>query len=411
MFDLSTLPDVPARRVAVRVTKDALRQVRGGHPWVYADSVTSTGDADAPAGSLAVVFDDKRAFAAIGLWDPASPIRVRILHAGKPLTVDDEFWADRVRTALAIREPLDRTGTTGYRVLFGENDGVGGLIADRYADTIVVKVYSVAWYPHLLPIISQLADLSGIERIVLRLSRNVADAPETIGLGLIDGMVLAGPDVDGPVLFQENGLTFEADVIQGQKTGHFLDQRDNRQWVRSVADGASVLDVFSSTGGFSVYAAAGGARFVHAVDISPHAVAATARNLAHNSELTHATTFTSSIGDAFEVMAQLRDADERFDIVVIDPPSFARRANERNRAVRAYRKLSELGVGLVKPGGRLLQASCSAHVSSEDLSQVVHSAVRSHGRMARDERITGHALDHPVSFRQGEYLSAISLVL
>jgi len=410
VFDLALFPAVPERRVAVRVTKDALRQIRGGHPWVYADSVTS-GDTSAPAGSLAVVFDDNRAFAAIGLWDPGSPIRVRILHAGKPLTIDDRYWAGVVDAAVATRQPLAGTNTTGYRVLFGENDGVGALIADRYADTLVIKVYSVAWYPHLRPVIAELAAMDGIDRIVLRLSRNVAEAPQTVALGLVDGMVLLGPEVTGPVLFLENGLTFEADVLHGQKTGHFLDQRDNRQWIRSEADGASVLDVFSCTGGFSVYAAAGGARFVHAVDISAPALATAKRNLEHNAEQVGRVSFTSTVGDAFEVMAALRAANERYDIVVIDPPSFARRASEKDRAIRAYRKLSELGVGLVKPGGRLLQASCSAHVSANDLAGVVRAAVQSQERTANDERITGHALDHPVSFRQGQYLSAISLLL
>jgi 23S rRNA (cytosine1962-C5)-methyltransferase len=408
---IDSLPPVPERRLAIRLTPDALRQVRGGHPWVYAEAITSVSDDKAPPGTLAVVFDTDRKFAAIGLWDPDSPIRLRVLHAGSPRKVDAEFWRSKVARAADIRAPLAAQGTTGWRFLHGENDGMGGLIVDRYDSTLVCKVYSAAWLPHLNDVLEALRTAEQPERIVLRLARLASDDPAFTDAGLIDGMIVLGDAPNGPVMFDENGLSFEADVVMGQKTGHFLDQRDNRQFIRQVSSGARVLDVFSCTGGFSVHAAAGGASAVHSVDLAGPAIEAAKRNMAHNSSTTSATRHVATVGDAFEVMDRLGRSSEHFDIVIIDPPSFASKASESDRALRAYRKLAELGLPLIAPGGRLLQASCSSRVSEDDLVSTVHAAIRSHGRTASREQLFGHALDHPVSFRQGRYLKAISFVL
>lgn len=402
---------MPERRLAVRVTKDVLRQIRGGHPWVYDKAITSVSDEAAAPGTLAVIFDDKRRFAAIGLWDPISPIRVRILHAGKPTQIDDAFWASRVEDALATRSPLESTGTTGMRLIHGENDGFGGLVVDRYDRTLVLKLYASTWLPHLNQVVDSLVTAVAPERIVLRLGRNAARDSAVVAAGLTDGQALVGDVPSAPILFIENGLTFEADVIEGQKTGHFLDQRDNRQFVRSVAKGRRVLDVFSCTGGFSVYAAAGGATLVHSVDIAPAAIETAQRNFAHNSNVVAGAEHRRSVGDAFEVMTELGEAGERYDIVVIDPPSFASRARERDGAMRAYRKLSELALPLVAPGGRLLQASCSSRITEDDLHHVVHSALRSNGRTVSEEQWFGHALDHPISFPEGLYLKAMTGLL
>lgn len=406
---IPNLPPIPAKRLALRLTPDALRQVRGGHPWVYDKAITSVSDDGAEPGALAVVFDADRAFAGIGLWDPSSPIRVRMLHHGKPAQVDETFWRSRVEQAVALRAPLDATDTTGRRLIHGENDGFGGIVVDRYDSTIVVKVYSIAWLPHLKAVLDALVAVVEPTRVVLRLGRLAAADPRASGL--IDGMVVMGDEPDGPVLFTELGLTFEADVINGQKTGHFLDQRDNRQLVGSWAEGARVLDVFSCTGGFSVHAAAGGATMVHSVDLAAPAIDTAIRNMAHNADRTSGAQHITTVGDAFEVMADLGARQEIYDIVVVDPPSFASRASERDGAIRAYRKLTELALPLVRTGGVLLQASCSSRVTEDDLASTVHTAVRSQGRQVLDERRFGHALDHPISFAQGGYLKAISMRL
>lgn len=409
-----TLPTVPERRLAIRVTPDALRQVRGGHPWVYQQAITSNSDADAAPGSLAVIFDSDRKFTAIGLWDPDSPIRVRILHVGKPTQIDDDFWKATIQTAVDKRSSLDPTKTTGWRVVNGENDGLSGLIVDRYDSTLVCKVYSPSWLPHLNAVLGALDEVLAPSRIVLRLGRLAQASSEVQRAGLVDGMVVSGEPVDGPVPFLENGLRFSADVINGQKTGHFLDQRENRQRIREHVAGVAgnevrVLDVFSCTGGFSVYAAAGGASLVHSVDLAGPAIEGGEANMARNTDVVSNTTHESTVGDAFAVMADLVERGETFDVVIVDPPSFASSASERDGAIRAYRKLAELATALVAPGGRLLQASCSSRVTEDDLVNTVRAAANSQGRTVLREEVFGHGIDHPVEFAQGRYLKAIAL--
>lgn len=390
--------------VAVRVTTAALRQVRRGSPWVYDGSVTSAKPDDAAPGALAVIFDDERRFAAIGLWDPESPIRVKVLHHGRPVTVDAGFWRSRLSAALERRSGLVADpDTTGYRVVHGENDGLPGLVVDRYADTAVVKLYTAAWRPHLDAVLAELVDLTGVARVVLRTARSIGPGDGTPA----DGTVVHGPPLDGPVRFRERGLVLEADVAAGQKTGHFLDQRDNRSLVRGMAAGRDVLDVFASTGGFALAAAAGGAASVHLVDLAAPALDTARRNLDHNRRAVAGTEVRFTVGDAFEVLARLAAAGERYDLVVVDPPSFAHNQATVDRALRAYARLTRLALEVLTPGGTLVQCSCSSRVTAEQFFDTVHAAARAAGRPLRELRRTGHAVDHPVGFAQGEYLKAV----
>jgi 23S rRNA (cytosine1962-C5)-methyltransferase len=393
-------------RLAVRVTKDALRQIRGGHPWVYDSSITS--EPDGAAGDLAVVFDEHRKFAAIGLYDPGSPIRIKVLHRGRPTPIDETFWRDRLVTALERRGDLvDSRDTTGYRWINGENDGMPGCIVDRFADVVVMKLYSAAWVPHLPTILELIERLAAPRSVVLRWSRNLQRDPS---VGAHDGEVVAGEPIEGPVPFLEHGLTFEADVIRGQKTGFFLDQRDNRARVRSMAAGARVLDVFSASGGFSVSAAAGGARSVHSVDISPGAIEAARRNMALNAHLPEvkACQHDTTVGDAVATMQRMVDRRRTFDVVVVDPPSFASRQDQVDGALRAYGRLAGLAVRLVRPGGHLLQASCSSRVDEQRFVATVRKSAHQQHRPLLHERTYGHAVDHPIGFREGAYLKALT---
>jgi 23S rRNA (cytosine1962-C5)-methyltransferase len=211
------------------------------------------------------------------------------------------------------------------------------------------------------------------------------------------------------VVFLENGLAFDADVLRGQKTGFFLDQRDNRDRVRSRASGRAVLDVCSASGGFSVAAAAGGARVVHSVDASAGAIAAARRAMAANADRPHvaACRHEATVGDAGEVMAALATRGERFGIVVVDPPSMASRREQVESALRTYRAWCGLALDLLEPGGTLVQCSCTSRVSSEALVEVVRTTAAAKGVSLRSVTTTGHALDHPVTFPEGEYLSAV----
>ncbi|MDW3216357.1 MAG: class I SAM-dependent rRNA methyltransferase [Ilumatobacteraceae bacterium] len=404
------LPTVGGRRLAVRVTADALRQIRGGSPWLYDGSITSVSH-DGDAGDLAVIFDDQRKFAAIGLWDPTSPIRVKMLHAGSPTTIDEHWWRERLSAALEQRQALvDDPDTTAYRCVHGENDGLPGLVVDKYDRTVVVKLYSPAWFPHLGVVVDVLRRLIAPERVVLRLSRSVASG-ETFGLS--DGDTIVGESPNQPVFFRERGLTLEADVVRGQKTGHFLDQRDNRALVRGMAAGADVLDVFASTGGFSVSAAAGGASSVHLVDQSEPALQTARRNLEHNhriSEVRRCAVHTTT-GDAFQVLADLAKKRELFDIVILDPPTFASNQAAVPRALAAYARLTRLGLAVTKRGGTLVQASCSSRVTNDDFVDTVMTAAASAGAEVVETRRTGHAVDHPIGFEFGGYLKAVFLTV
>lgn len=383
----------------MRVTPDAVRQVRGGHPWVFDRSVRATGAGGEP-GDLAVVFDERRRFVAIGLYDPASPIRVRVLHHGEPTALDDGFWRDRLSAAFVRRALL--TGdprTNAYRVVHGENDQLPGLVVDRYDSTLVVKAYTAAWLPHLRAVVAALVELLAPERVVLRLGRAArAEAP------VFDGVALVGDLPAAPIPFHEAGLSFEADVVAGQKTGHFLDQRDNRVRVGALSAGRTVLDVFSCTGGFSAHAAAGGSTRVVSVDQSAPALAAARHNVARNAP---GVPHDVEVGDAFDVMASLARRGARFDVVIVDPPSFATRRAQVPAALGAYRRLTMLSIALLEPGGTLVQASCSSRVGTGDFHTTVERAARAAGRPLLVTARTAHPLDHPVGFAEGAYLKAL----
>jgi 23S rRNA (cytosine1962-C5)-methyltransferase len=386
------------------VTAAAETIVRGGHPWVFAQSVREQNH-DGETGALAVIFDRKDKFLAVGLFDPDSPIRVRILHSGQPRAIDASFWEQRVAEALRRREGLFDSQTTGYRCINGESDGWPGLALDRYGDTRVLKIYTTAWLPRL----GELAPLlAGGDRLVLRLSRNMQQTAKE-RFHAYDGQELRGDPAAGPVEFLENGLRFEADVLRGQKTGFFLDQRENRREARALADGRDVLNLFSFTGGFSLYAADGGAASVCSIDISGHALAGVRRNFALNAARPAVARCLHETIQA-DVFTWLRNPPARkFDLIVLDPPSLAKKESERAEAISAYAKLAEGSLARLNKNGVLISASCSAHVSAAEFFNLTLEAARKSGRRFAELKTTGHAADHPVTFTEAEYLKCIYL--
>ena len=380
--------------------------LRGGHPWLFAESIREQNRAG-KLGELAVVYDRKNEFLAVGLFDPESPIRVRMLHAGKPQILDATWWQSHLDQALAKRQGLFDEQTTGYRWINGEGDGWPGLVLDRYDTTLVMKLYSAAWLPRLEEMATLINDRTPNERIVLRLSRNIQEIARA-QFKLADGQVLRGTAPDAPVVFCESGLRFEADVLRGQKTGFFLDQRENRRLVETLAPGRAVLNAFSFSGGFSLYAARGGAKSVTDLDISAHALASARRNFALNASIPAVARCPHALaqGDAFE---WLGGTPERFDLAVLDPPSLAKRETERAGAIRAYERLAALGMRVLNRGGVLMAASCSAHVTAQEFLGAVRAAAGKSGRKFSELRTTGHAADHPVRSKEGEYLKALYL--
>jgi 23S rRNA (cytosine1962-C5)-methyltransferase len=377
--------------------------VRSGHPWLFDSGITRRPETADP-GSLAILFDSNRRFVGVGLYDPDAPIRVRVLHVGEQLTIDAKWLGSRLSDSIARRRVLtDDPRTTGYRLVHGENDQLPGIVVDRYGDTLVLKLDTAAWLPYTRLLAEMLADFTGCNRVVLRLSRHVQDES-----GPQNGDVIHGEPATA-VVFSENGIRFEADPVAGQKTGFFLDQRDNRARVEQLAGGREVLNVFAYTGGFSLYAARGGARSVVSLDISKPALAACERNIALNQDDPNiaATDHETLAADAFDALAEFADSGRRFGMVILDPPSFARRQQDVDGAVSAYRRLARLGTRVLADGGILVAASCSSRVTADVFFDTVNSGVAAQKRRFVELERTAHALDHPIGFPEGAYLKCV----
>lgn len=391
--------------IKIKVSKSHQNKIRKGFPWVYYYQLSNR-KISGKAGDLGVIYDSDNRFLAVGLFDPLSDIRLRILQTRDPREIDETFFRERLQQAFQLRDALNLKETTAYRLVNGENDGFPGMVVDRYNDTLVIKVYTSAWFNYLKLLTGLLQEMTGAGRILLQLSRHVQRVSES---GYQDNQVLSGFDLDGPVRFRENGLSFEADLLRGQKTGFFLDQRDNRQKVREWAEGRSVLNVFSYTGAFSVYALAGGARSVLEIDINAQAQAAALKNwkLNFGSDGNQKDRLRQIKGDAFEQLASLIRQEEQFDLVILDPPAFASRKQNKQNALQAYLRLAKAGAQCTREGGLLLAASCSSQVRADEFYRAVDLGIRATGRSYQKILKTGHPPDHPVTFKEGAYLKAI----
>lgn len=405
MESLSYLPAPPGKRLAIHVKPAAERALRRGHPWIFEEAITKQ-NTEGEAGSLSIIFDRKKdKFLAAGLYDPFSPIRIKALQFGTPANINALWFAGKIEQAFECRKPLLATDTNSYRLIYGENDGLPGFVADVYDEVLVAKLYSAIWFPYLPLILPPLLRLSGCTAIVLRLSRNLQARPD-ICYGLSDGQALYGSLAQEEIIFREHGLSFTANVVKGHKTGYFLDHRHNRKRIGELSEGKSVLDVFAYAGGFSVHALAGGATSVTSLDISAQAMGMAAKNVALNQlEGRHKVL----VGDAFEKLAQLKREGAVFDLIIVDPPSFAKQRNERERALEAYRQLAGLAADILAPKGLLLLASCSSRVTAPDFFEAVKTKLNNHPRHFREARCTFHDIDHPIGFPEGAYLKAIYL--
>ena len=386
----------------IKISKTLEVKIRKGYPWVFKYQLQS--DVVENTRGLAVLYDHKNRFLAIGLWDPDSDLCFRVLNLFEPIEIDTHFFLKRFQQALLLRKGLEEQGTTGYRVLNGENDGFPGLILDLYDKTWVLKVYAKSWFQYLERMLEVIKTEKSVEQVVLRLARNIGDSSSHF----YDGKVLYGSDPIVPVKFFENGLKFHVDVVNGQKTGFFLDQRENRLQVKEISSGLSVLNVFSYTGGFSIYAISGGCRSLVEIDSNSFALKSSLRNLELNFPEEQKFKYLQIEGDAFQKLHDLQLQKSKFDLVILDPPAFARKKTHQPQALEAYSRLAELGVKLVAPGGRLFSASCSAHISAEQFYKAVNYGVESANRRLKPITKTRHASDHPVKFPELEYLKSIT---
>jgi len=398
-------PSTPnTRRLAVTLTGAAEHAVKQGHPWVFADGIKSA-SFNAPTGTTAIVFDRFDRMIGLGLWDSRSQIRLRMLGTGKFRF--DAAWIDaRIADSVARRGDLPARHS-GWRAVYGESDGLPGLVIDLYSKTAVIKLYTAAWAPHLPTLVDVCTRRFAVERVVLRTSRNMQDDP---ALGnLADGSMLFGSAPEGPIVFDEYGIKFRADVISGQKTGFFLDQREHRRRVGTASRGAHVLNTFAYSGGFSLHAAAGGAAAVTSLDLAKPAIDEASANWKLNIKDPNiaACRHTTLVADAFGALEAMRRMDERFDIVILDPPAFAKRADEIDRAVDAYRRLTLLGLAVLRPGGLLVTCSCSRPVTTDTFVDAVKAAALLARRPLRDLHVGGHPPDHPTTFAPLSYLKSV----
>lgn len=386
--------------LAVKLTPSAEKIVKKGHPWVFSNSIAKL-NKSGEAGDLAILFGHKTdKVYAIGLYDPDSIIQIKVIHRGKPIPINASFFHQKINNAFSIRKPLLKEKTNAYRLIFGENDGLPGLVVDIYNRSGVLKLYSEIWLPYLKHITPSLLEVAKIQTLILRLSRNLQKKE----LGLEEGEVLFGNAADSRVIFEEHGIKFKTDLILGHKTGFFLDHRANRHKVYHLAKNKSVLDVFSYSGGFSVHALAGGAREVTSVDFSAQALELAKENAKLNP---HDGTHHTLAGDAFEILKELIQQNKTFQLVILDPPSFASNKRQQSIALKKYGELARLGARLTEKKGLLLLASCSASISKEDFLAIHQKEFSSMGLHYEIMEITEHDIDHPVGFKEGAYLKSV----
>lgn len=385
--------------LAVKLKPAAEKIVKKGHPWIFSDSIEKI-NKEGKAGDIAILFDQRnnKVFG-IGLYDPQSPIRIKMLHSGGPAKIDGKFFHQKIQNAFKIRKSLLETQTNAYRLIFGENDGMPGLIVDIYNNVGVIKLYSAIWFPYLDYLIPAIAEVSKTENLVLRLSRNL----QKIDVPYNEGDILLGELTNPEVAFMEYGVQFQTDVLLGHKTGFFLDHRANRHQLGKLSKDKTVLDVFSYAGGFSVHALAGGAKEVTSLDFSKQALELAERNAQLNP---HSGKHRTVAGDAFSLLEEMTRNGKQFDIVIIDPPSFAKSKKEIEVAKKKYAELATLGTQLTKKGGLLLLASCSSRISSEEFLEVHRSEFERLGLDYEMEDFTQHDIDHPVGFEEGAYLKS-----
>ena len=373
---------------------------RRGHPWVYSSAISMPSGVG--FGDTLDVLSIDGDFIGRGIADPKGAIALRI-WTRDPEHIDDRLLIRRVADAWNRRKKILRgQDTDAFRLIHGEADQMPGVICDVYGDCAVVQSDGRA-AETLLPAVAAAI----VERVPP--VQNVVYKPRRSGGAAGKVTVLAGHMPDELIVAREHGMRFEVDVVHGQKTGAYLDQRENRRLVRESADGLNVLNLFSYTGGFSVAAALGGASSVVSVDQAAPANESAKRNFALNGFDARDPRFNFWTEDALIFMKRAAKADERFDLVILDPPSLAHSMKQIPAARKAYARLNRAAIELVAPGGILLSASCTRRITSRDLRRVVSTAAESAGRKMTVLKRTGAAPDHPVlkAFPEGDYLALI----
>ncbi len=387
------------KTIAVKLSAKGERSLRSHHPWIFDKNILKTSKKP-HAGDVGVVFAHKtNKVIGVGLMDPDSPIALKLLHFDQGVQLDEAFFEGVLHRAVQKREPL-RDVTNAMRLVFGENDGMPGLIVDQYDQVLVIKVYSLMWLPYLRQIQHILLRLVSPQAVFMRANRHVSKVLKINEQQL--SLLTYGDVSNAEIEFHEYGVRFLAHVLQGHKTGFFLDHRYNRFKVGQMSSGKSVLDVFAYAGGFGVHALSNGAKRVTSIDISAQALELAQRNTALNE---YSGVHETLCGDAFSLLQQLIERGVCYDIVVIDPPSFAKSAKGVDLALNKYESLARLGLQLVSKKGWLILASCSSRVAMNQFLAAHRQAFSTHKSIKfKLIETTEHDLDHAVGFEHGHYL-------
>ena len=391
-------------RAAIAFQPERHRRVMAGHPWAYSNELVLTQEAKAfEPGRLVTLATANGEPIGTAMFNPRPLISARMITREVGVAIDRDFLAARLERALALRQEL--FDAPFYRLIHAEADGLPGLVIDRFGDVLVIQLNSAGIERLREPLLEACDRVLAPRAVVLR-----NDAPARASEGLATEVAVARGTLDGPVELVENGARFRADVIAGQKTGWFYDQRDNRAAVARLASGRRVLDVFAYTGGFGVLAATRGAREAVLVDRSKPALALALESAALNDAAARCRTIE---GEGFPTLERLAADGERFDIVVADPPAFVKSRKDLAVGIRAYRKLVRLAAALVSADGFLFVASCSHNVGADAFAEQVCGGLSRARRSGRILRAAGAAPDHPVHpfLPESAYLKSLLLQL
>jgi 23S rRNA (cytosine1962-C5)-methyltransferase len=393
-----------APRPTVTVLPGHQKRALHGHPWIFSNEIQMDAAAKAlPPGSMVALKTADGRSLGIASFNPHTLVAARLFDRDPQRAVNAEYLARRLRRALAIRTRL--FAAPYYRLIHAEADGIPGLVVDRYGEVAVAQLNTAGMALLEAELVEALGAVLAPKAIVLR-----NDSPARAQEGLASEVRVAAGTLQDPLEIEENGVRFAVDLVAGQKTGWFYDQRDNRAFMAKLAKDASVLDVYCFGGGFAVQAAAAGARGVIGIDRSEPALALAARSAELNgvAERCH-----FRRGEAFAELETLAGAGERFDVVIADPPAFVKSKKDLGPGLRGYRKLARLAAAAVAPQGYLFLASCSHNVTPDEFWEAARRGLEDAERSGRLLRSAGAAPDHPVHphLPESAYLKALVLAL
>lgn len=370
-------------------------RILNGHPWIFDNEIGSV-DGSYNAGDIVEVYDFRKKFIGKGFISPKSKIRVRLLTRNRYEEIDDNFFERRIIEAWEYRKRI--MDTSSCRVIYGEADGLPGLIADKYGDYLVLQLLTIGLEKYREEIVNLLVKLLNPKGIY---ERDDVHVRELEGMQQQKGYLYGR--FDTMQQFEENDIKLWVDMEKGQKTGYFLDQKENRMAIRPYVKGASVLDCFCDTGSFSVHSAYFGAKSVKGVDISPYALEIARKNAELNN-LSHLCSFEEA--NVFDLLKKYDEEGTKFDVIILDPPAFTKSSKTVDNAYRGYKEINLRAMRLINPGGFLITSSCSQHINANEFLNIIVEAAKDTKKRLKMAEFRGQAKDHPVlpASRETNYL-------